>query len=765
MNHALTFDPLVPMPVLWAAAALVALLSVVVLWRGRSGAFVRTLALLALLGAIANPVLRQEERQPLSNVAVVVRDTSPSQTIAGRAGVRDALTAQVTERMAALPNLEVRQVDAGSGDDDGTRLFTPLERALGDIPSDRLAGVVIITDGQVHDVPEQLAAVPAGVPVHTVLTGPKGEFDRRITVVSAPRYGLVGTTGEVVLRIDETARDGNRRAASAGAERVTITTRDQEGREQRFQARLGRNIRVPLSFPRAGKNLLEIQTPTVPGELTALNNKLVVQAEGVRENLRVLLVSGEPHAGERTWRNLLKSDAAVDLVHFTILRPPEKQDGTPINELSLIAFPTRELFSEKLDDFDLIIFDRYQRRGVLPLLYLDNIAQYVSRNGGAVLLAAGSDFATFRSLYRTPLGAVLPAEPTGRVVARAFRPQLTGSGARHPVTRTLPGAGIDAAALAPDGQSAGQPGDTADGAAASSASLATANATNAGTPTWGRWFRVIETRERPGDHQVVMRGADDLPLLILDRQGEGRVAMLLSDHAWLWARGLDGGGPHRPLLRRLAHWLMKEPDLEEEALSAVAKGNTLTIERRSMSPVTTPVTVTDPNGQTAEVTLQSVGNGLWRAEYTAKLPGLHRFANGGLNAVAHAGRLNAKEFTNATTTAAELEPISEITGGGVFWPVDRAGATAGTADDATTGAPADATAAASAAVDRAALSPPRVSLVRSGSVLHSSSWMGLRDRDAALTTGVQLTPLAEGFFALAVLLGLMAGTWWREGRT
>ena len=133
----------------------------------------------------------------------------------------------------------------------------------------------------------------------------------------------------------------------------------------------------------------------------------MVTIDGVRDKLRVLLVSGEPHAGERTWRNLLKSDANVDLVHFTILRPPEKLDGTPINELSLIAFPVRELFQQRINDFQLIIFDRYARQGIVPPIYLDNIAKYV-RNGGAVLVAAGPDYAGPTSIWHTPLDAVLP---------------------------------------------------------------------------------------------------------------------------------------------------------------------------------------------------------------------------------------------------------------------------------------------------------------------------------------------------------------------
>ncbi|TIO59298.1 MAG: hypothetical protein E5X98_19690, partial [Mesorhizobium sp.] len=146
-------------------------------------------------------------------------------------------------------------------------------------------------------------------------------------------------------------------------------------------ATIGQPMKLEVTIPNAGRNIVQLSIDHEPGELTDTNNRAIALVDGIRDHLRVLLVSGEPHAGERTWRNLLKSDASVDLVHFTILRPPEKQDGTPINELSLIAFPTRELFVEKIKDFDLIIFDRYQHRDVLPILYYDYISEYVEKGG------------------------------------------------------------------------------------------------------------------------------------------------------------------------------------------------------------------------------------------------------------------------------------------------------------------------------------------------------------------------------------------------
>ncbi len=410
----------------------------------------------------------------------------------------------------------------------------------------------------------------------------------------------------------------------------------------------------------------------------------------------MLLVSGEPHAGERTWRNMLKSDAAVDLVHFTILRPPEKQDGTPINQLSLIAFPTRELFQEKLDQFDLIIFDRYQRRGVLPLLYLENVAHYVER-GGAVLVSAGDDYASPLSLYRTPLGQVLPAVPAGRVVEEPFKPKLTDLGKKHPVTRDLPG-------------SAGE------------------------DPSWGRWFRVVDAD--PRDAEVLMSGAEGKPLLILGERGEGRVALLLSDHIWLWARGYEGGGPYTDLLRRLAHWLMKEPDLEEETLKAASRGQTLTIDRRTVKDEVEPVIVTAPSGKEETITLDKAENGLWRKSLTAGEQGVYRVSSGKLASVVTVGNANAKELATVTATDKVLDPLLTETGGGSFW----LGRTA---------------------EDEAAL--PRIVMLRGGHVMHGGDWLGLHKREAFHVKGVRLFPLFTGFLALALLLGLIAMTWYREG--
>jgi hypothetical protein len=694
MSWSVEFLPFVPWPVLWGLAATGAVLLALLFWRSRRGAIFRLLSYALLLLAIANPHLKQEDREPLNDVLAVVVDDSQSQAIAGRTARTDQVRKELEERLKSFPNLDVRWVHSTStsadSERDGTMLFTDLAQALADVPPDRLAGAIMITDGEVHDVPASAAGLGFDAPVHALLTGKPGEFDRRLQVLSAPRFGIVGSSQNIEVKVLDTGK------ANAAPVKLTITHQGQPPILR--SVRVGEKVEIPVNIDHAGPNIVEVEAEPAPGELTTVNNRAVLTVEGVRENLRVLLVSGEPHAGERTWRNMLKSDASVDLVHFTILRPPEKQDGTPINQLSLIAFPTRELFQEKLDQFDLIIFDRYQRRGVLPLLYLENVARYVEK-GGAVLVSAGDDYASPLSLYRTPLGQILPAVPSGRVIDEPFKPALTDLGEKHPVTSDLPGSGA--------------PGKD---------------------PTWGRWFRTVDAD--PRDAEVLMKGAEGKPLLVIGQRGEGRVALLLSDHEWLWARGYDGGGPYTDLLRRLAHWLMKEPDLEEETLKATSKGQTLSIERRSIKDEVEPVTVTAPSGKEETVTLDKGERGVWRKALTANEQGVYRIASGTLASVVTVGNANARELAAVTATDEALSPILEATGGGSFW-LGRENAQAAKL--------------------------PRLVMLRGGQVMHGDDWLGLHKRDAYHVKGVRLFPLFTGFLALGLLLGLLAATWFREG--
>src|SRR5690554_230414 len=549
----IVFEPLFPLVLILALALpAVALLAYSALRRARGTPW-RVAATAFLVLMLLNPTIRNEEREMVPDIAAIVVDRSQSQEIGSRPDETSAALERISERLAREEGIEVRVVTARNNpqDETGTALFGALEEAFADVPRERVAGAIFITDGQAHDVPRHAGELGFDAPVHALIVGRKGEKDRRLRIIEAPRFGIVGEPVELTFRVDETSAGDTPTGERA---RVTVSVDGEKVAEA--DAPVGEDAKLTLSLQHGGANVIEIDVEEGPDELTMLNNRAVVVANGVRDRLRVLLVSGEPHPGERTWRNLLKSDPSVDLVHFTILRPPEKQDGTPIDELSLIAFPTRELFDEKLDQFDLIIFDRYRRRGVLPLAYFLNIVDYVE-GGGAFLASTGPAFASPFSIYRTPLAAILPARPTGSISEGGYKPGVTPTGERHPVTADLPGSG------GPDE-----------------------------TPHWGRWFRSIDAVADKGE--VVMETPDGKPLMVLGRAGEGRVAQIMSDHIWLWSRGFEGGGPQAEVLRRLAHWLMKEPDLEEENLSASVQGGLLTIRRRTMDDATPPAIATLP---------------------------------------------------------------------------------------------------------------------------------------------------------------------------
>ena len=688
MNLGIAFAPLVPDYVLWAAGMAAFLVCALLLFARSRGALMRVLALSLLVLALANPSFTREDRDPIPSVAAIIIDKSPSQDFRNRGRQAAETRAALLERLGRIAGLEVRVAEAGEadGETDGTRLFNALGAVFADVPPDRVAGAIMITDGRVHDVPAEAAALGFQAPLHALITGERGERDRRIVLTTAPRFGIVGQAQTIVFRIDD-------QGVAAGPARVSVR-RDGETIETRDVVS-GTPVRVQVPIPHAGANIVEIEASPLDGELTAVNNRAVISIDGVRDKLRVLLVSGEPHAGERTWRNLLKSDASVDLVHFTILRPPEKQDGTPINELSLIAFPTRELFQQKINEFHLIIFDRYARQGVLPIIYFDNIARYV-REGGAVLVAAGPDYASPTSLWRTPLDAILPAAPAGGMTERAFHARLSELGKRHPVTRALEG-------------SASEP------------------------PHWSRWFRLVDTQNATGT--AVMEGPDGKPLLVLAREGEGRVALLLSDHIWLWARGFEGGGPHLDLLRRLSHWLMKQPDLEEEALRMSARGRELAIERQTMAEAVGAVTVTTPSGQARTLTLQPAAPGLWRGATPAGELGLWRATDGKLTALVNVGPANPREFAEVTSTTEVLSPLANATGGG-----------ARRLDDGGT------------------LRVPRIIGVRASETFKGEDWIGLRMREVSVVRGIGVLPVFAGLLGLLLLVGSLAAMWAREGR-
>ncbi len=690
MSHlSLQFSPLLPLWLLIAFACISLVAIALSALARRRGTWLRAVGLVLILLALGDPSLVREDRQPLKDIVAVVLDRSASQTIAERKAQTDRARAGLESALSALGDVEARIVDGGGVDsgNDGTRLFASLNAALADVPPERVGGAILVTDGVVHDIPAHASALGFQAPLHVFVTGHEGERDRRIELVEAPRFGLVGKDLSIGIRVQETG---------GSSEPVAVRIRRDGVDVANARLRPGLLVRVPVLIEHGGPNVLEFEVAAAQDELTLINNKAVLTVEGVRDKLKVLLVSGEPHAGERTWRNLLKSDANVDLVHFTILRPPEKQDGTPISELSLIAFPTSDLFGRRIKDFDLIIFDRYSSQTVLPAVYFENIVRYV-REGGALLMAVGPDFSGTDGLYYSPLGKISPARPLS-ILEKPFRAQVSDEGRKHPVTRGLPGS-------------------------------------ETSPPQWSEWYRQVGAERLRGS--AVLNGADNQPLLLLSREGKGRVGLMLSDQIWLWSRGLQGGGPHLDLMRRMSHWLMKEPELEEEALRASARGREVTIERQSLGADAALVLLTGPRGDERQVQLQPAEAGLSRATVSVEDFGLYRVNDGGLSALVNVGPENPREFQDVVSTPDKLRAIAEATGG----TVRRI-----------------------AAGNDGAVDLPRLVSMREASVYGGSDYVGVKRTGASVVTGIGVAPLALGFLGLLILLGSVIAGWLAEGR-
>lgn len=695
MNAAdLAFDPLLPWTVIAVLVAAAGMIFGYGVMRRAPGVWGRALAFAVIAAMLAGPNIQIEERRAETNVAVALIDGSSSMQSGDRQAQAEQAAEDLKTAAARIPNLELRVVQTQADPNEasvGTRLFQPLTDAFADVPRDRRAGAILITDGQVHDAPLAqdapaiLATLLHNAPLHALIVGEENEGDRRIHIVAAPPFALVGSEAEIRFVVEDDPVQSTRQSATIEVQFNGVSLAN-------VTAWPGRETSVFLPIERAGNHAIELSVSAGPKEVSLLNNKALVEVSGIRDRLRVLMISGQPHAGERVWRNLLKSDPAVDLVHFTILRPPEKRDATSTRELALIAFPIRELFERKLPEFDLILFDRYPRRDLIPPSYLANIVEHV-RNGGALLEASDAAYADPNtSLAESALGAALPGQPTGRVLTSAFRPSLTDLGRRHPITAPLTGRNPEA---------------------------------------WGRWLRQIEVAPEAGT--VLMTGIDDRPLISLAKFGEGRVAQVYSDQIWLWARGYEGGGPHGELLRRLAHWLMREPELEEIRLDASINGDILTIERRAIeADASAIVNVIQPDGTMKPLTLRSVEDGLARAEIRATAMGLYRAVEGARTAIVVKGDPNGPESQSLRADPANLLPTLSAANGAA-WRLSDKGA-------------------------------PQLRMVRKGRAAHGRAWIGLHDAKAFTVTRVRATNLPPIWLGLFLALAGLALAWRRESK-
>lgn len=698
MTPFFTFQPFLPLSWVLFLGGISTLLVIIGLIQQRQGSLLRLMALIALLLTLLNPMIIKEQREPLKSTIGIVIDRSKSQTFGTRTNDTDETRRQLTKALAHYPQFEPRFIEAGKLAENqyasSTNLFHALTQAISDVPSSRYAGTIFITDGQVHDIPD-MTELHHQAPLNALITGRTDEFDRQVKIISPPRFALINKPQMLSILVED---KGQTQQSLPKQANITVSMNGQE--VGHYSVTPGNIFQTEITLPHAEKNIIQVSTEVYKGELSSENNRAIAMIEGIRENLRVLLISGAPYNGERTWRDLLKGDSNIDLVHFTILRSPNKADNTPLSQLSLVVFPTKKLFVEEINNFDLIILDGYQHSSVLPLIYYDYIAQYVQQ-GGALLMVTGPEFTQQNSLAKTPLISILPALPNGAILQKPFRPKLTKEGERHPVTRDL-------------------------------ATL------NFPASQWGRWLRQIAIQNT---HKgiALMKGADEQPLLLLSHVGQGRVGMLLSDESWLWARGFEGGGPYAALYRRIAHWLMKEPELEEEKLTATSAHHRLTIRRQTLKEHPEPAEITFPSGKKENITLTKEQEGVFTTTIDVDEIGVFTIKNGDLTTLSSVTVLDNLEALDVISTTEKLDPLSKHTGGYTVRLHNN---------------------------EKEGIHLPPIRLVRPQTSITPSSSHSIVLKEATETRLIKSSYLSifSGFFALLICLFLLNSTWYRESR-
>jgi uncharacterized membrane protein len=685
MTHlSILFAPLLPLPYLIGLAVVALAVAGFAFYRHARGALGRAALSILLLLALANPSLVGEKREMLKDTALLVIDDSASMKLGER-------TTQVTHALEAIQKKLSGFADLDSDvlhvtGEDETDLFHAVEQKLATLPTGRIAGVIALTDGEVHDAPGSLLSVP----FHALIAGKKDEVDRRIVIKSAPAYGIVGQSVRLTLRVEDEPHTQSDKA------HVTLTQDDGTVRE--LGVPVGQDVPIDLDLAHAGANIAAFEVEPLPGELTPLNNVATVTINGIRDRLRVLLVSGEPQIAGRSWRNLLKADPAVDLIHFTILRSPFKDNSVPNTQLSLIAFPAQEIFDTKLKSFDLVIFDGFNGRTLIPDSYLANIARYVEQGGALLVADATGEQAA--ELSQSPLARILPTASNGEVLTGSFVPALTDLGHRHPVTMSLPQTMPPA--------------------------------------TWAPWYRQVDAHVTNDDSATVLTGINQKPLLVLARVGQGRVAQFLSNQFWLWARAYPQGGPQTELLRRTAHWLVHEPELDETALRAHAERSgdewKIDVARQSLKDTTANVMVTGPDNQPVQVRLATGDEpGILRGTMAVKQGGLYHVKDDTHDVMVLAGVPNALEFGAMVATDEKVKPIASASGGAVSWLADHADG-------------------------------PEIRRTATDGAQSGWGWIGLKKNGQYRITGSDIYPLWPAWLALIVCVLAAMLVWRREGR-
>jgi len=524
--------------------------------------FSRIFILILLIILILNPSINKDKKEYYKDIVLLVSDKSLSISETNKTEEVLNIKKKIINKIQNFSDIEIRNIEISNKNfpieknDQGTFIIRQIKQEINSLNKKRIAGIIVITDGQIFDKPKIESAL-SKIPLHFIIAGSKNEKDRVIITEGIPNYAIIGEKIKFSLKIDSWI-DDNKIATDVFLDGKNI-----------FNENLIPNkfheIEVPIYH--SGKNILEIRISQSQNELTFFNNKKIREINGIHDKLRVMLISGEPNMGLRSWRNILNSDPSIELIHFTILRPPSKRDFTPVKELSLIPFPTQELFAADISKFSLIIFDQYSLQGVLPEKYMNNITEFVLK-GGALLDIAGSNHTSQNNIINSPIKKILPSKSEGKNFVEAFTPKLTEIGKRHPITNNLD--------------------------------------QNYEVNRWGEWYRHIKTKKIFGK---TLLENDNYPIMIVGTIGKGRVAQILSDQSWIWIKSNQNKGPLISLLRNTIHWLLKNPELEEDFFTFSKEKNLIKLRLNTLNDQDAAAKIYHPTGKVTNLLLKNNARG------------------------------------------------------------------------------------------------------------------------------------------------------------
>ena len=559
---------------------------------------------------VINPKKNVKEELFYKNIVLVALDKTLSMSETKKTEEVELINKYIESTILTYDKFIKKEVLLENSDieekDSGTNFFSTLKKELNKINKDRVAGIIFVTDGQIHDI-EEYSDKLDNIPIHFIIVGKENELDRVLKTYNVPDYSIVGEQVNFDLIVEDyyTKKDLVADIILDGKKYLSKKIKP------------NKNYQISIPIYHAGENVLEIKVKKLPGEISEINNYKIHKIKGVHEKLRVMLISGEPNMGLRSLRNLLNSDPSIELVHFTILRPPSKRDLTPVKELSLIPFPTDELFAADISKFSLIIFDQYSLQGVLPKKYLSNITNFVLK-GGALLDIAGPEYAKQTSIINSPLKIILPTNPLDELGVEEFKPELTELGLRHPITNKL--------------------------------------ITNYKNKPWGSWNRFIKTEKKSGK---ILLKHKNYPILVASQVGDGRVVQLLSDQTWIWKKSITESGPLTELVRNTIHWLLKTPELEENFLNFTKNSNIINVTLNTLLPGNANAKITSPSNKTINFLMKDNNSGGLNGQFISNELGKHKLEVKGITKYIYLGQKNNKELEDIKSTENKVNILSK----------------------------------------------------------------------------------------------------------